>query len=78
MVNEAAVVVAPDRVAVVFDEERLVADAGVVLPAALAGRLGIEALVDQAVDLGERAGAANAGAKVMTLSGDRARRRFDR
>ncbi len=67
MVNEPAVVVAPDRVAVVFDEERLVADAGVVLPAALAGRLGIDALVDEAVDLGERPGAANAGAKVMTL-----------
>ncbi|MDQ5833232.1 MAG: IS1380 family transposase [Actinomycetota bacterium] len=67
MVNEPAVVVAPDRVVVVFDEGRLVADAGVVLPAALAGRLGVEALVDEAVDLGDRAGAANAGAKVMTL-----------
>jgi Transposase DDE domain group 1 len=33
----------------------------------LAARLGIEALVDEAVDLGDRPGAANAGAKVMTL-----------
>jgi hypothetical protein len=33
----------------------------------LAARLGIEALVDQTVALGERPGAANAGAKVMTL-----------
>lgn len=51
MVNDGAVV-APDQVAVAFDDERLVADAGIVLPAALAGRLGIEALVDQTVDLG--------------------------
>ncbi len=56
-----------DGVGVVFDDERAVADAGVVLPATLAARLGIEALVDETVDLGERAGAANAGAKVMTL-----------
>jgi PII-like signaling protein len=32
-----------------------------------APRLGIEALVDESVDLGERPGAANVGAKVMTL-----------
>jgi Transposase DDE domain group 1 len=67
MVNDGTVVVAPDRVAVCFDDERAVADAGIVLPAALAGRLGIEALVDEALCLGERPGAANAGAKVMTL-----------
>jgi hypothetical protein len=56
-----------DAVAVVFDDRRAVADAGVVLPATLAARLGIEALVDQCVDLGERPAAAHAGAKVMTL-----------
>ena len=67
MVNDGALVVAPDRVAVGFDDERLVADAGVVLPATLAARLGIEALVDRTVDLGDRPGAANAGSKVMTL-----------
>lgn len=67
MVNDGAVVVAPDRVAVAFDDGRLVAGAGIVLPATLAARLGIEALVDEAVDLGGRPGAANAGAKVMTL-----------
>jgi hypothetical protein len=39
----------------------------VVVTAMLAKRLGIEALVDQAVDLGDRPGGANAGAKVMTL-----------
>ena len=67
MVNDRALVVAPDRVAVAFDDERLVADAGIVLPATLAERLGIEALVDDVVCLGDRPGAANAGAKVMTL-----------
>ncbi len=56
-----------DGVAVEFDDERAVADAGIVLVATLAQRLGIEALVDLTVDLGDRPGAANAGAKVMTL-----------
>ena len=56
-----------DCVAVAFDDERAVADAGVVLCATLAQRLGIGALVDDAVCLGDRPGAANAGAKVMTL-----------
>jgi hypothetical protein len=56
-----------DRIAVEFDDERAVADAGIVLCATLAQRLGIEALVDQTVELGGRPGAANAGAKVMTL-----------
>jgi hypothetical protein len=50
-----------------FDDCRAVADAGIVLPATLAARLGIKGLVDRFVRLGERAGAANAGAKVMTL-----------
>ena len=67
MVHAGAVGSQPDRVTVVFDDERAVADAGVVLPATLAARLGVEALVDEAVDLGDRPGAANAGAKVMTL-----------
>lgn len=52
---------------VVFDDERAVANAGVMLPALLARRLGVEALVDATVDLGDRAGAANPGRKVMTL-----------
>jgi hypothetical protein len=57
----------PDATRVVFDDERVVANAGVLLPAVLAGRLGIEALVDQTVDLGDRPGAAYPGRKVMTL-----------
>ena len=56
-----------DAITVAFDDERAVADAGIVLTATLARRLGIEALVEEAVCLGDRAGAANAGAKVMTL-----------
>jgi hypothetical protein len=59
MVNDSAVVV--------FDDERAVANAGVMLPAALAGRLDIEGLVDEAVDLGDRPGAANPGRKVMSM-----------
>jgi hypothetical protein len=57
----------PDATRVVFDDERAVANAGVVLPAVLADRLGIEGLIDQTVDLGNREGAANPGRKVMTL-----------
>ncbi|MFL5859187.1 MAG: IS1380 family transposase [Solirubrobacteraceae bacterium] len=57
----------PDATRVVFDDERAVANAGVLLPALLADRLGIEALVDHTVDLGDREGAANPGRKVMSL-----------
>jgi hypothetical protein len=57
----------PDATRVVFDDERAVANAGVLLPAMLADRLGIEALVDTTVDLGDREGAANVGRKVRSL-----------
>jgi Transposase DDE domain group 1 len=56
-----------DSVGVCFDDHRAVADAGIVLTATLAGRLGLEALVDEHVDLGDRVGAGNEGAKAMTL-----------
>lgn len=56
-----------DGLCVVFDDERAVANAGLLLPATLAGRLGIEALCDRLVDLGARPGAAHPGRKVMTL-----------
>ena len=36
----------PDATRVLFDDERVVANAGVLLPALLAGRLGIEGLVE--------------------------------
>jgi hypothetical protein len=41
----------PDSTRVVFDDERVVANAGVVLPSVLAGRLGLEALIDETVGL---------------------------
>jgi hypothetical protein len=56
-----------DGVHAAFDDERAVANAGIALVATLAARLGIEALAGRLVCLGERAGAANAGRKVMTL-----------
>jgi hypothetical protein len=60
--------VAVDRVSVEFDDERAVSDAGVMLVATLAQRLGLEALAQQLVQLRrERPGAANAGRKVMAL-----------
>jgi hypothetical protein len=56
-----------DRVRVAFDDARAVSDAGIVLVATLAARLGIEALAERFVRLGDRVGAANPGRKVMTL-----------
>ena len=59
--------VAPDRVDVVFDDQRAVASAGLLLPATLAERLGIEQATDQLVDLGDQPGAARPGRKLLTL-----------
>src|SRR3954465_4983024 len=60
--------VGPDGVRVCFDDERVVADAGVMLVATLARRLGVEALAGRLVRLRrDRSGAANAGRKVMAL-----------
>ncbi len=56
-----------DSAAVVFDDEKAVANAGVILPAVLSSRLGIEELVDRYVDLGDHPGAANPGCKVATM-----------
>src|SRR3954454_19175016 len=57
-----------DGLQVAFDDERVVADAGVALVATLAGRLGIEALAGRLVRLRrDRPGAANAARKVMAL-----------
>jgi len=56
-----------DGIEVAFDDERAVADAGIIVCATLGQRLGIERLVDETVRLGDGPGAANAGAKVMTL-----------
>ena len=56
-----------DRLALAFDDERAVANAGLVLASTLAGRLGIEQVVDETLELGERAGAARPGRKLLTL-----------
>ncbi|HEY2536117.1 MAG TPA: IS1380 family transposase [Solirubrobacteraceae bacterium] len=57
-----------DGMQVVFDDERVVSDAGVALVATLAGRLGIEGLIGQCVRLPrDRPGGANAGRKVMAV-----------
>jgi hypothetical protein len=57
-----------DGVEVVFDDERAVSDAGVMLVSTLAQRLGVEGLAGDLVRLRrDRPGGANAGRKIMTL-----------
>jgi len=56
-----------DRLAFAFDDERAVANAGLVLASTLIDRLGIEQVVDETLDLGERPGAARPGRKLLTL-----------
>jgi Transposase DDE domain group 1 len=57
-----------DGVQVKFDDERVVSDAGLLVLATLAARLGIEELAQRLVRLrAKRPGAANAGRKVMAL-----------
>ena len=57
----------PDRIHIVFDDHRLVANAGLLLPATLARRLGLRELVDRHLDLGGAPGRANTGDKLLTL-----------
>jgi hypothetical protein len=56
-----------DQVDITFDDPRAVASAGLLLPATLAERLGIERATDQLVGLGDRPGAARSGRKLLTL-----------
>ena len=56
-----------DRVEAIFDDETLVADAGLIVPATLMMRLDLEALIDGRVRLSGRVGGARPGRKVMTL-----------
>jgi hypothetical protein len=56
-----------DRLDTAFDDDRLVADAGLLLPATLAGHLGLRELVNEHLDLGRAAGRANIGDKLLTL-----------
>ncbi len=57
----------PDRIQIAFDDHRLVANAGLILPVTLAQRLGFGELVDRHVDLGRAPGRANTGDKMLTL-----------
>ncbi len=57
----------PDRIEIAFDERRLVANAGLLLPVTLAHRLGLGKLADHHVDLGDAPGRANPGDKLLTL-----------
>src|SRR5207344_3173052 len=52
---------------VVFDDERVVVNAGLVLAVTLGRRLGLEQLVDAGVRLGSRPGASRPGRKVLSL-----------
>jgi len=56
-----------DRLDTAFDDDRLVADAGLLLPATLAHHLGLRELVNEHLDLGQAAGRANAGDKLLSL-----------
>ena len=57
----------PDRIRIAFDDHRLINNAGLLLPATLARRLGLPQLVQQHLDLGNAPGRANTGDKMMTL-----------
>ena len=57
----------PDRIQIAFDDHRLVDNAGLLLPATLALRVGLRELVDHHLDLGDAPGRANAGDKMLTL-----------
>ena len=57
----------PDRIRIAFDDHRLVSNAGLLLPATLAQRLGLRELAGKHVDLGDAPGRANAGDKMLTL-----------
>src|SRR5450759_668953 len=56
-----------DRLDTAFDDDRLVADAGLLLPATLAHHLGLRELVETHLDLGQAPGRANVGDKLLTL-----------
>ena len=57
----------PDRIQIAFDDRRLVANAGLILPVTLAHHLGLGELVDRHLDLGQSPGRANVGDKLLTL-----------
>ena len=58
----------PGRVQITFGGHRLAANAGLILPAALALRLGLPQLLRKHLDPGDAPGRANTGDKLMTLA----------
>lgn len=56
-----------DRIEAIFDDPSLVANAGLVVPATLMARLGLEELINQTVRLVGRIGGSRPGRKVLTL-----------
>jgi hypothetical protein len=56
-----------DQLDICFDDTHAIAGAGLLLPATLAERLGIEQAADALIDLGDRPGAAHPGRKLLTL-----------
>jgi hypothetical protein len=56
-----------DRIEVTFDDPNLVANAGLVVVATLASRLGLESLINRTMRLVGRVGGARPGRKVLTL-----------
>ena len=56
-----------DGIHIAFDDHRLVANAGLILPITLARHLGLSQLVQECLDLGDAPGRANTGDKIMTL-----------
>ena len=60
----------PDRIQITFDDHRLMANAGLILPATLALHLGLPQLVDRHLDLGDAPGRANPGDAPLTIDLD--------
>ena len=56
-----------DRLAVAFDEESLVSDAGLLAVGTLMKRLGLEGLLDGTVRMGGRVGGSRPGRKILSL-----------
>ena len=57
----------PDRIQITFDDHRLVANAGLILPTTLARHLVLPQLVQKRLDLVNAPGRSNTGEKMMTL-----------
>ena len=54
-----------DGIHIAFDDHRLAANAGLILPATLAQHLGLTQLAQQRLDLGNAPGRANTGDKIL-------------